>query len=75
MTVMVKPDGAIVAIYDDAILPVIESLGDARIERASNVEPVGHGWQAVMSDGVVGPVTRTRSESLEWERAYIKENF
>ena len=36
----VHPDGAVAAIYDDQLLPVLAELGRTTIRRASHVEPV-----------------------------------
>jgi hypothetical protein len=42
VTVNVRPDGRVEAIYDDALLPVFAALGgDLKVERASHVEPAG----------------------------------
>ena len=60
-------------IYDDRARTLLR-LGEARITRASHVEPApGGGWTADMSPvagPVLGPFT-TRARALAAERAYL----
>lgn len=61
-------------IYDDALAPLLASLGETTTRRASHVEPDPRGgWQADMSP-VGGPILRgfpLRSEALAAEREWL----
>lgn len=63
-------------VHDDALVDLL-ALGEARIARASHVEPTADAqWTADMapSDGpVLGPF-KLRSEALAAERAWLSEH-
>jgi hypothetical protein len=74
---VVKPDATIVALYDDALLPLMHQ-GETSTRRASHVEPspAGTEWEADLSP-VGGPLLTgfsTRAAALAAERAYIETN-
>jgi len=61
-------------IYDDAVAPLLATLGESTTRRASHVEPdPAGGWQADMSP-VSGPILRgftLRAEALAAEREWL----
>lgn len=83
---VINADGQISAVWNDALA----GLGEARIVRASHVEPYdgsggdafaakyadGGWWTADMgpSDGPVLGPFRTRGEALEAERQWLRDN-
>ena len=74
-TIAVAPDGTITTIYDDALIGLIEQ-GEARVTRASHVEPIanGLGWTADMTPmggPVLGPAP-TRELALKLEVAWLE---
>lgn len=81
--VVVTPEGTMRFIYRDALRPLLEA-GQAKIERASHVEPVRdaflHGgtmWEADLSPvhgPVLGPFT-TRQEALDAEVEWLDANL
>lgn len=76
LDVIVNADGSLRFIHNDDMQAVIEQ-GEARIARASFVEPNASGqWEADMSPSngpVLGPF-RTRTEALAAEVAWLKTN-
>ena len=76
MKLIVKPDGTVRAIYDEAI--DLAALGRPTITRASRVEPDEQGrWLADLEpvDGpVLGPFGR-RSEALQAERDWLERHW
>jgi hypothetical protein len=76
LNISIEPCGRIIMIYDDDLAPLL-SEGEARIERASHVEPASSGWIADMSPvhgPTIGPFP-LRSEALSAEVAWIKEHI
>ena len=76
MKVVILPDGQVQFIYSDDLVSLL-SEGDARITRASHVEPIGTLWRADMApvDGpVLGPFS-TRAEALAAEVAWLDEHL
>ena len=76
MQLIVKGDGAIRCLYDEAV--DLGSLGTPTIQRGSHVEPdaTGH-WLADLApvDGpVLGPFNR-RSEALDAEREWLEQHW
>jgi hypothetical protein len=76
MQLIVKGDGAIRCLYDEAV--DLDSLGTLTIQRGSHVEPdaTGH-WLADLApvDGpVLGPFNR-RSEALDAEREWLEQHW
>lgn len=74
-TIRVEADGAICAVYADDLIGVTEAIGDARICRASHVEPApdGSGWTAdlaPMAGPILGPFAR-RADALAAEVAWL----
>jgi hypothetical protein len=76
MKLLVRPDGTVRAIYDEAIDLAV--LGKPTIKRASRVEPDEQGrWTADLSPvggPVLGPFDR-RSEALEAERDWLERHW
>ena len=76
MKLLVKPDGTVRAIYDEAI--DLGVLGRPTITRASHVEPDDRGrWHADLTpvDGpVLGPFDH-RSEALDAEREWLERHW
>ena len=76
MKLLVKPDGTVKAIYDEAIDLAV--LGRPTIARASHVEPDGEGrWLADLKPvggPVLGPFGR-RSEALEAEHHWLERHW
>jgi hypothetical protein len=76
MKLLVRPDGTVRAIYDEAIDLAV--LGRPTITRASRVEPDQEGrWLADLTpvDGpVLGPFGR-RSEALAAERDWLERHW
>ena len=76
MKLLVKPDGTVRAIYDEAI--DLGVLGRPTITRASHVEPDQEGrWLADLTPvggPVLGPFDR-RSEALEAERDWLERHW
>ena len=73
MNLYVDEQGVVQAVWTDALLPLVGALGgQARIERASSVEPDGTlgglGW-GVQLAGQEQPVQgfSSRAEALAWE--------
>ena len=80
---VIKPTGDVVAIYNDAALPIWAGLGftpadvAARTQRASHVEPGPTGWTADMAP-VGGPVLGpfdTRQTALDAEVAWLRAHL
>jgi len=73
MRLYIAPDGNCTSIYDEAL--DLHSLGTARIERASHVEPTSEGhWTADLrpvGGPTLGPFT-TRSQALQAELAWLE---
>ena len=76
MNIFINANGTIQYVYTDDLVGVFD--GDAKVRRASNVEPHPNGgWQADMSpvggpvllDGSAGFVTR--AEALDKEREWL----
>ncbi len=76
MKLLVKPDGTVRAIYDEAI--DLGVLGRPTITRASHVEPSREGcWTADLTPvggPVLGPFDR-RSEALEAEHDWLERHW
>ena len=76
MKLLVKPDGTVRAIYDEAI--DLGVLGRPTITRASHVEPDPEGhWQADLTpvDGpVLGPFDH-RGAALDAEREWLERHW
>ncbi len=76
MKLLVKPDGTVRAIYDEAIN--LGVLGRPTITRASHVEPSHDGhWTADLTPvggPVLGPLDR-RGEALEAERDWLERHW
>ena len=70
-------DGKIRAVYSDDLRPLLE-LGEAKIRRASSVEPSGTEWVVDLS-AVGGPSElgrfKLRSRALEAEAEWLKQNW
>ena len=77
MKIVIDKDGTARAIYDDALKPILEDLGDVTVARASHVEPDGRGWSADMapSNGPVLGSFALRGEALAAEVAWLEENI
>lgn len=80
---LVARGGKLVFVYDDALHARLSRRGEARIERASHVEPAATGgWEADMGP-VGGPVLRdvngngfaTRAEALGAERDWLRDHL
>ena len=76
MTLIFEADGSVRGIYGEEI--ALDTLGPARITRASHVEPDDQGrWLADLSPvggPVLGPFDR-RSEALGAEVAWLEANW
>ena len=76
MRLVIKPDGSVRCLYNEAV--DLSSLGSLTIQRGSHVEPDATGrWLADLApvDGpVLGPFNR-RSEALAAERAWLEQNW
>jgi hypothetical protein len=76
MKLLVRPDGTVRAIYDEAI--DLGVLGRPTITRASHVEPDEQGrWLADLTPvggPVLGPFDR-RSEALDAERDWLERHW
>lgn len=75
VSIIIDNEGACRCIYDDDLLPLIQSLGPMSIKRASRVEPTDDGeWTADLVAGpILGPF-RTRKLALEAEKAWLEEH-
>ena len=66
------------AIYDDALSPTLEALGEVSIKRASEVEPTEEGWwsanMARSGGECLGPF-RLRGHALAAERDWLRRNL
>lgn len=71
----ISADGEVTMIYSDETAELLEELGEATVERVSNVEPVAGGWQATMIDGAVLPVYRLRADALAAEVEYLNSKL
>ena len=73
--ILVAPSGNARAIYDDALIGILESVGNLVVRRASHVEPLdGGGWGVSMAPcggGLLGPY-RTRCEALAEEIKWLE---
>lgn len=70
----IAPEGEIRFLFDDRLAPLLE-LGEARIRRASYVEPMGTQWCADLSP-VNGPLLgpfALRRDALAAEAAWLLE--
>lgn len=70
--IAVTPEGTVRFIYRDDLRPLLKQ-GQARIERASHVEPKGTMWEADLtpvSGPVLGPFT-TRQAALDAEVEWL----
>jgi len=76
-TIVIDTDGDLSFLYHDDLQPIMLTLGEATIKRASMVEPTDDGlWTADMgpSDGpVLGPFV-TRAEALDAEEDWLHRN-
>jgi hypothetical protein len=76
MTLLVRPDGTVRAIYDESLDLAV--LGRPTITRASHVEPDQDGrWVADLTPiggPVLGPYDR-RSAALEAERQWLEDHW
>lgn len=84
-TIVVAPDGALRALYDDALAELF-GQGDVTIRRASHVEPTPSGkWIADMTPAIkhfklecdnpiLGPFD-LRQTALDAERAWLEEKL
>lgn len=85
-SIIIKPDGTILFVYDDRLLPLLEE-GDANVVRASHVEPVrtevtlewltDFSWVADLSPiggPRLGPFLM-RSDAIAAEIKWIEENY
>ena len=76
MRLLVRPDGTVRAIYDEAI--DLALLGRVTITRASHVEPDEQGrWRADLSPvngPVLGPFDH-RSEALQAEHEWLERHW
>lgn len=73
MTIRIDPDGTVQFIYSDQLRPLLE-MGEAKIRRASHVEPTPDGrWQADLNPigGPLLPPTDSREASLRREAQWI----
>lgn len=70
----IAPDGRLYAMHSDELLPLLESVGDARVERASFVEFDNdrHAWAVADVNGR-DTLLRfpTRAAALDWERRHF----
>jgi hypothetical protein len=76
-SLIIRADGTAEWIYRDDLAQLMETMGECKIERASNVEPArGGGWEARMTDNgfVLGPFP-LRSQALAAEVAYIEQRL
>ena len=74
LTLLISTEGHMRFIHDDELNPLLGE-GDATIERASHVEPVGTQWQADLSP-VGGPTLglfSTRADALKAEIAWLEQ--
>ena len=76
MDLVVRPDGTVRCIYDEAI--DLDAIGRPSITRASHVEPDGQGgWLADLSPvtgPILGPFPR-RSQALTAEHNWLEANW
>ncbi len=76
MKLLVRPDGTVLSIYQEAI--DLTALGRPTIARASHVEPTPEGlWQADLTPvggPVLGPFDR-RSEALQAELDWLQDHW
>lgn len=73
---VMRTDGTVEGVYDDAMIPVLSALGRPLIRRAGHVEEDGFtiGWQADLSPiggPVLGPFASRRA-ALEAERDWLE---
>lgn len=76
MTIRITRDGTIEFIYEDRLRPLLEQ-GEAKVERASHVEPTKDArWQADLSPigGTLLESTETREASLRAEVNWIERH-
>lgn len=80
MRITFEADGGVKFIYDDALAPIAQEVGDVTVKRASHVEPCGGPkglqWEADMSP-VGGPVLGpyfTREDALLAEREWLLDH-
>ena len=74
-TLSIAPDGELRFLFDDALAPLLD-LGEASIQRASYVEPIGTQWYADLSPvggEVLGPF-ELRSDALAAEAIWLLEH-
>lgn len=77
MEIIIDPNGTLRAIYKDELAPLLEE-GEARVARASRVEPApGGGWNVDLSPvggpSVMGPYP-LRAEALAAEVKWLEEH-
>ena len=74
--ISVKPDGTVVFIYDDELIPLMD-MGRPATRRVSHVEPELGGWTAdlkMVGGGTLGPYRR-RSDAIKAEINWLIQEF
>lgn len=74
MQLLIAPDGTVRTIYTEEL--DLSTFGEARVTRASHVEPCEGGWSADLrpvGGPVLGPFA-LRSAALAAEVAWLEEN-
>jgi len=76
MKILLTPEGRMVAVYSDALLPVADRLGEKTIDRASDVEWQDGAWEAKSRQtGEILAREPTRERALQLEVKAIESNL
>lgn len=77
-SITIDEDGTVRSIYADELKPMMKSLGECAVTRASHVEPDGDGkWLVDLTpvDGTIHHGFDTRAEALAFEIDWLKKNW
>lgn len=76
MKLLISDNGVVAGMYSDRLIPVMERLGEAQVNRASNVEWNNGKWEARSSkDDSLLAAAKTREEALRLEHVAVENNL
>jgi len=74
---IVKKDGSIKTICQDAVDAVMDKIGPARIRRLSNINynNIHRKWQIKIGKDTVAKLFNTKKEAVKWEIEYFNKEL